>query len=474
MTDEAIQVILKELHAERNLLPKHNELRNAKVFYLAFRDELVYVPEKRCWFYYRDGVWNQDVGAIYAMQCCNQLALQILAFAEQLEEETLRISCLRGAIRWQQRKTRETVVADARSEMALSFSAFDADPNLLNTQNGTIELDTVTFREHRAEDYLTKAVNAKYEPGLLDERFNLFIAEIMNDNAALCFYLQQCFGYAIAGTAEEECLFLLYGATTRNGKSTLTESVLGVLGDYGAAVSPDTVAMKRTNSSGPSEDLARLKGIRLAVVSEPESGLIFNASKIKTVTGRDTLTVRYLHENSFEYRPQFKLFINTNYLPGVTDMSVFRSGRLRVIPFTRHFAPEEQDKTLKDYFRTPRLRSVILNWLLDGYRFYKADGLTPPPEALEALKEYETNSDRLGRFVSECLIPAEGEAVPTAEVYAAYRQWCQDNGEMPLSKNHFSTRLKERGEIIVKRFGNKTSRCLLNYRLSDDCYRCYA
>ncbi|MBQ9229274.1 MAG: hypothetical protein IJ168_10670, partial [Eubacterium sp.] len=127
-----------------------------------------------------------------------------------------------------------------------------------------------------------------------------------------------------------------------------------------------------------------------------------------------------------------------------------------------------------DYFRTPRLRSVILNWLLDGYRFYKADGLTPPPEALEALKEYETNSDKLGRFVSECLIPAEGEAVPTAEVYAAYRQWCQDNGEMPLSKNHFSTRLKERGEIIVKRFGNKTSRCLLNYRLSDDCYRCYA
>ena len=95
----------------------------------------------------------------------------------------------------------------------------------------------------------------------------------------------------------------------------------------------DTIAQKQnTNSSGPSEDIARLAGARAVNISEPGKQMALSASLVKTLTGNDTITARFLNENSFEYRPQFKLFINTNHLPKVTDVTVFSSGRVKVIP----------------------------------------------------------------------------------------------------------------------------------------------
>ena len=85
------------------------------------------------------------------------------------------------------------------------------------------------------------------------------------------------------------------------------------------------------------------------------------------MTGNDSINARYLHENSFDFKPQFKLYINTNYLPVISDMTLFSSGRVVIIPFDRHFEEWEQDKSLKEEFSKPEVQSAILNWLVDGY-----------------------------------------------------------------------------------------------------------
>ena len=152
-------------------------------------------------------------------------------------------------------------------------------------------------------------------------------------------------------------MFFYFGETTRNGKGTLMETVLIILGDYGATVRPETIATKyNPNSQNPSEDIARLTGIRFANISEPGRGLLLNAAQVKTMTGSDTLNARFLHENSFDFRPQFKLYVNTNYLPVITDMTVFTSDRVLIVPFERHFEPWEQDKGLKAEFRKPEVQ----------------------------------------------------------------------------------------------------------------------
>ena len=138
------------------------------------------------------------------------------------------------------------------------------------------------------------------------------------------------------------------------------------------------------NSSGPSEDIARLAGARVVNISEPDKKMVLSAALVKTLTGNDKITARFLNENSFEFYPQFKFFINTNHLPKVTDVTVFSSGRVKVIPFERHFSEAEQDKGLKKKLAQVGNLSGILNWCLDGLRLAQETGFDPPSAVLAA------------------------------------------------------------------------------------------
>ena len=76
--------------------------------------------------------------------------------------------------------------------------------------------------------------------------------------------------------------------------------------------------------------------------------MVFDAALLKTLTGRDTITARHLHEREFQFVPSFKLFINTNYLPHVNDDTLFASDRVNVITFDKHFGDDERDPELKE------------------------------------------------------------------------------------------------------------------------------
>jgi len=263
-------------------------------------------------------------------------------------------------------------------------------------------------------------------------------------------------------------MFFLYGETTRNGKGTLMESILRVFGDYGKAVRPETIALKQySNSSNPSEDVARLAGVRFANISEPSRGLLLNAAQVKSMTGNDTLNARFLHENSFDFAPQFKLYVNTNYLPVINDMTLFTSGRVLIVSFDKHFEEWEQDKTLKSEFSKPETQSAILNWLLQGYIMLREEGFTLPQSVIDATNEYSHDSNKIQLFADECLEERGDADVKTAELYTAYREWCAVNGCYPESNRNFNQALRSFGTVLRKRpagGGDKTT-LLIGYRL---------
>ena len=183
------------------------------------------------------------------------------------------------------------------------------------------------------------------------------------------------------------------------------ESILRVMGDYGKSVRAETLAQKHNpNSQAPSEDLARLASIRLANIAEPSRGLVLNAAQVKNMTGNDTINARFLHENSFDFEPQFKINVNTNYLPVITDTTMFTSERVLIIPFDKHFEAWEQDKGLKAAFRKPEAQSAILNWLLEGYRLLQTEGFMSPQSVIDATNAYYHDSDKNGQFAEDCLI----------------------------------------------------------------------
>ncbi|MBQ1470778.1 MAG: hypothetical protein IIZ34_00245, partial [Eubacterium sp.] len=176
-----------------------------------------------------------------------------------------------------------------------------------------------------------------------------------------------------------------------------------------------------------------------------------DASLTKQMTGNNTLTARYLRENSFEFKPQFKLFIDTNHLPQISDMTLFESDRIRIIPFNRHFTAEERDIDLKTFFAEPSNLSGILNWCLEGYRLYQEEGLKMPGSVQKATQDYRDQSDRLTMFTNQCLKHEVGQELRAQAVYSRYKDWCAENGFKYENASNFKKKMETAGFVYQRR-----------------------
>lgn len=445
-----------------------SDIGSGRLFADCYQKIVRFVPERKSWYYYQDGIWAADVGSLRTMELCKELADELMLYALTIQNERQRQDYLKYRSKWQTRRTRETILKDAQSIHPINIQEFDSDPYVFNCRNGTLHLDTMEFTPHRAEDLLTKISPVSFDPNARCDRFLSFVNEITSGDADKSRFLQKSLGYGMSGDTRYECLFILYGATTRNGKGTLCESVLKVLGSYGCTARPETLSMKpNANSHNPSEDIARLAGVRFANISEPGKGMVLNAAQVKSMTGNDTLNARFLHENSFDFAPQFKLYINTNYLPVINDITLFSSGRVVTIPFERHFDEAEQDKGLKTEFQKPENQSAILNWLVEGYLALMAEGMKPPSAVIAATDAYREDSDKVWQFVQERLDEAPAMEVRTSEVYESYRGWCTENGCHPENSRNFNQALRGFATVVRRRpqSGGGATTLLLGYRV---------
>jgi len=462
---------LSILHPENNSLYSWTDIGFGRLFADYYKSIARYVPEKKIWRCYADGIWNDDIGSLRVMELCKKLADALMFYTISLENERLKKDYLDYCRKWQLRRYRETILKDAQSVYPVPISCFDCHPDLFNCANGTLNLKTGAFMEHNPEDFLTKHSNVNYDPRADCKRFETFIREITSNDIDKADFLQKAFGYGISGDTRYECLFVLYGASTRNGKGTLCESVLKVLGNYGCTTRPETISVKsNTNSGNPTEDIARLAGIRFANISEPGRGLVFNAAQVKSMTGNDTINARFLHENSFDFSPQFKLYINANYLPVIHDMTLFSSGRVVIIPFDRHFDEAEQDKTLKHQFTRPENQSAILNWLLKGYNLLMKEGLTQPQSVKDAINAYHHDSDKITLFLEDAMEENPGAEVRTSVAYTHYRQWCMENGHFSENIKNFKQALEATATVVRRRprSGGSETTLLLGYTIRGD------
>lgn len=409
--------------------------------------------ERGIWYVYDGKVWQPDENALAVAELAKILADRLYTFALQITDEDTRNRYIKRVQKLQLRKNRRTMIEDAKSVYPVPHAIFDRNTDLFNCQNGTLNLTTGEFRPHDPADFLTMMSGVTCDPNATCPRWEQFISEVMCNDADLALYLQKALGYALTGDTSLECLFILYGATSRNGKGTTMETFLKIMGDYGKTSNPEMLSTKfgNTNASGPSEEIARLAGVRFVNISEPEKKITFNAALVKRMTGNDTLNARFLHENSFDFRPNFKIFINTNYKPSVSDMTLFYSNRLKLIPFKRHFEEHEQDKGLKAFFSTDVCLSAIFNWCYEGYKRFRSEGLEDPAAVSQATKEYQEESDRIGQFVDAWLEEGEAFEVRTSAAYKLYGEWCDKYGYRKENSTNFNNAIQRFFPIVRKR-----------------------
>lgn len=442
---------LFEIKPEDN--PKYplNDIGSSRLFAEWCKEFARFVPERKKWFVYTGKRWESDTVNLQVMEYCKLMAQCLWIYAADAPGcagDDLR----KQVSKWQRRSYRESILRDAASVYPVPAADFDKDPMLFNCINGTLNLQTREFRPHRPEDLLSKISGVRYDPKAESNLWSRFVMEVMQDDIAKASFLQKALGYGLTGDTAWECFFVLFGPTTRNGKGTTMETYMKLMGDYGRAANPETLAQKKTQGgAAPSEDIARLVGARAVNVSEPSKELVLSAALVKTLTGSDSVTARYLHENSFEYRPQFKLFINTNHLPKITDMTVFSSGRVKVIPFERHFTDAEQDRQLKRKLTKAKELSGILNWCLQGLDAARRHGFQEPPSVRVAVEEYRKENDKIARFVDECMELDPAYEVRSSEAFQRFQTWCISNGYQPGGSAKFNAEMAKYSVVTRKR-----------------------
>ena len=426
---------------------------NGYLFADGFQNELRYCPEAKAWYCYDGSRWTAG-GNEMARERAKALADYLWRIAPGVADMDAQKRFVGNAVALRNQQKREVALKDAQSVYPLRLSRLDESVSLLNCRNCTLNLSDRAVLDHNPSHMLSKVAGADFVKGARCERWERFIDEIMMGDKEAARYLQKLSGYCLTGKPAEEKLFILYGATTRNGKSTLLDTLAAVLGDYARSMLPEALAEPRNLEAGKaSPDWARMAGVRLCTVNEPPKGLLLNAAKVKSVTGRDTITARFLNCEFFDYKPQFSIVVNTNHRPAISDPTVFASGRIVVIPFNRHFEEHEQDKRLKAELRTPQALSGVLAWMLEGLRLYRADGLEAPQSIRAEIATYQHDSDKITQFIEECIeiVPNMGLATQMSSVYGAYQDWCKANGFCAESMHKFSPALTAKGVRIDRR-----------------------
>jgi putative DNA primase/helicase len=306
--------------------------------------------------------------------------------------------------------------------------------------NGTLDLRTGQLRAHAKEDLLSNLTEISYQAGADCELWDSFLWRVVDRNDDLYAYIRRFVGYLLVGDTSDQSLHFLYGMGA-NGKSVFCEVLMHLMGEYAASVSADLIMLKR--HGGIPNDIARLRGVRVALMNETSQGARFDEAKLKDLTGSDTLNARFLHQEFFDFKPTHRIIIRGNHKPAIhgTDEGIWR--RLRLIPFSVTIPEDERDLHLLEKLDTEL--PGILNWAIQGCREWQDQGLKAPGIVAQAVQAYREESDTLGRFIAECCEVRKLGQVKSSVLFKSYQQFADAAGERWMASKDFPHEMLRRG-----------------------------
>lgn len=331
-----------------------------------------------------------------------------------------------------------------REQIMVEADRWDAQPGLLQTPAGVVDLTTGETRPARQSDYCLSCTAVA--PG---ERRNggewwQHLLWMMRGDRESAFWLLSYLGYALTGCRREQSMLVLHGGGA-NGKSVLLDSLAAVLGDY-ASIAPNGLLTSRDGEVRP-DAVAALQGARLVLADESEHGHRLNEGMIKSLTGSSSVSARQLHGKFYNYRPTGVYVIMTNHRPWVrgTDDGLWR--RLQLVPCPAHCPPEEQDKELLPRLIDAHGPGILAQAIEAAVRYYR-EGLPPLPASIcEATRDYRASSDALAAWMAEATIAETEARIGARALYQSYSRWCEGQGLRPESGPQFRDAMRDRGWV---------------------------
>ncbi|MCS7001034.1 MAG: phage/plasmid primase, P4 family [Candidatus Kapabacteria bacterium] len=415
---------------------------NAEALVERVHGRFLFDSTNQCWRTFENGVWKED----YQHRIINEAKLTArlrYQAAETLDDPDEQAALRRWALQSENaNRIRNAVLLAQTSSLSCVASDFDRNRDVVVTANGyLIHLPTGEARKALPEDMVTLQLGAPYVPEAKPARWLQALREIYGGDNELLAWLQRAIGYSLTGHTREQCVFLLYG-NGANGKSLVLSVMRAVMGQYGEAA-PFVLfdAEERINSDYL---LAQLRGKRMITITESSEDRRLHEARLKSATGEDAISARNPYGRPFTYQPEYKIWLAMNYLPMIrgADAGIWR--RLKLIEHRISF-DTNRDVTLRDKLCTPDALAGILNWAIDGAILWYDAGLGENEAIRQATSSYREESDQIGRWLEDrCQIHPD-IFVPSAVAYSDYHDWCDANGERPLSITAWGERLTRRG-----------------------------
>lgn len=298
--------------------------------------------------------------------------------------------------------------------LAMDGTEWDKDHTLLPCANGIIDLTTGHLLPPDPDYKMRHASEYEYR-GLHEEApfWTDFLHKVFCGDLELLDYFERVIGYAATGLDSHKEVFVAFGPYADNGKSSLFDTVMEVIGGYASVLSESVLLQTGKKSGGPDPELLVLDGLRMAVTAEPGDGQKFNKETIKQITGSDRIRARGLYTDTIEFKPRCKLFIHTNFMPQVSGADRAFFNRLRVIPFNAQFTKDkrEVDESKHIYLAMPRSvvddklkeeSPAILSWIVRCARKFLSDlSLTPPLSVVHEVETYKEDNDPVGAWIND-------------------------------------------------------------------------
>lgn len=344
------------------------------------------------------------------------------------------------------RKTIDAVLHLAQADRvhAATVNQWDADPWLLNTPAGIVDLRTGDIGPHDPDQHMTKMTTVS--PGGDCPLWLRFLDRVTDGDAELVAFLKRVAGYCLTGITREHAMFFAYG-TGRNGKGVFLNTLVSILGDYAMTADPDTFT-----ASGQGKHLtvlARLQGARLVVAQETEEGVPWAEARIKSVTGGDPITANFMRQDHFTFSPAFKLFMAGNHKPGLRAVDEAIRARFNLVPFTVTIPPEERDPDLANKLAAEA--PGILAWAIEGCHEWQANRLLQPLVVSNATHDYFEAEDIFSQWMAECCrFGNDYHRAGATALYKSWKSWAFQAGEPPISQKRFSQMLEGKGYKSVR------------------------
>ncbi len=435
-----------------------SDLGRSKIFSKKYMEKVLWCRDARDWYVWDGQKWASGA-EMNVMQLAKELVPEMIIHANKFvvaatgEEELKKAkSTYHDTLKAKTERCIKSMIELAKSDLFVNAEKFDADPFLLNCQNGVVDLRTGQLLAHDSKLYLSKMVRANYIPGSTFKLFGSFLELITCNDKELQNYFQIVCGMAAVGKVFHEGIAIFHGGG-QNGKSSFLNCISKVFGDYSCSLNPEML-MAQKDGRQP-VGITKIEGKRFVTAIETEEGRRLSGAMLKQLASTDLITGREMYQKERSFQPTHTLIMATNHLPKVGSIDTGTWRRIAVVPFNANI---EGKKQIKDYAELLAKTDgdAILTWIVEGARRYiKNNYQIDLPEAVKNYTaEYREDEDWVSKFISECCEIGNYEEAGK-KMYETYKKWCDSTNEYGRKPGDFAQSLKAKGfEIKKKKYGN--------------------